>query len=150
MTVRLATEADIPRIIELYGQLTITTTPAELARTPSRDDYHQVFARICEQPGHEQLVAEEGDKVTGSMVFLIVPNLSHNGMPWALIENMVVDKNRRREGIGRLLIEYALKRAKETGCYKIQLESSKSRKEAHAFYRSMGFEASGLGFRLYL
>lgn len=148
--VREAAEADIPRIIELYDQLTISKPAAELKRNPSPEDYREAFARIRQQPGHELLVVEEGGEVSGTMVFLIVPNLSHNGLPWALLENMVVDEKGRRGGTGRLLIDYALKRARETGCYKIQLASTNSRKEAHAFYRSMGFKASARGFRLYL
>lgn len=149
-TVRKAAEADIPRIIELYGQLTISKPAAELKRQASPDDYREVFARIGEQPGHELVVVEEGGEVSGTMVFLIVPNLSHKALPWALIENMVIDQKLRRGGTGKLLIDYALKRAREAGCYKIQLLSSNPRKEAHAFYRSMGFKASARGFRLYL
>ncbi len=149
-SVRPAKEADIPRILELYDQLTISKPDAELGRSPSPEDFRAVFARIREQPGHELVVVEEQGDITGTMVFLIVPNLSHQGLPWAVIENMVVEKNNRRGGTGKLLIDYALKRARETGCYKIQLSSTNSRKEAHAFYRSMGFKASARGFRLYL
>ena len=82
-------------------------------------------------------------------MLLIVPNLSHEGRPWALVENVVVDEQYRRRGIGRLLMNYAVGKAKETGCHKIGLSSDTSRKEAHKFYRSMGFEASAHGFRLY-
>ena len=148
--VRLATEADIPRIIELYRQLTITTSDAEKRQSPSADDYKNVFDQINQQEGHSLLVAEEDGQVTGTMVFLVVPSLSHNGLPWAVIENMVVEENKRRSGAGRLLVEYALKLAGKAGCYKIQLASTNSRKEAHTFYRSMGFIARAKGFRLYL
>ncbi len=148
--VRAATEEDIPRILELYGQLTITTSPAETKQSPSPDDYRKIFARICQLPEYELLVAEEQGKVIGTMVLMIVPNLSHNALPWALIENMVIDASHRRGGTGRLLMDCAVKRAKEVRCYKIQLASTNSRKEAHAFYRSMGFKALAKGFRLYL
>jgi len=46
-------------------------------------------------------------------------------------------------------MEYAVARAKEAGCYKIGLSSDKRRKEAHRFYRSLGFKAEAHGFRLY-
>ncbi|MDP6126933.1 MAG: GNAT family N-acetyltransferase [Dehalococcoidales bacterium] len=81
---------------------------------------------------------------------MVVPNLSNNALPWALIENMVVDAAFRRGGAGRQLTDYAVKRAEEARCYKIQLASTNSRKEAHAFHRSMEFKASAKGFRLYL
>jgi len=83
------------------------------------------------------------------MVLLIVPNLSHHGLPWAVVENVVTDRRFQRKGIGRLMMEYAINRAREAGCYKLQLASSKTREDAHRFYESLGFEASAHGFRLY-
>ena len=148
--VRLANEDDIPHILELYRQLAITTSPTELSRSSTLDDYRRAFAQIQAFTGYELLVAEEQGEVVGTLVLLIVPNLSHGALPWAVVENMVVDNKYRRRGIGKLLMEYAVARAKETGCYKIQLSSAKRRKEAHRFYRSLGFEASAHGFRLYL
>jgi len=147
--VRVATEEDIPRILELYRELAITTSQTEQRGSRSLDDYRRVFAEVSALPGHELLVAEDEGKVVGTMVLLIVPNLSHNALPWALVENMVVDEKYRRRGIGRLLMEYAIAQAKKAGCYKVQLLSNKKRVEAHRFYRSMGFEASAHGFRLY-
>jgi GNAT superfamily N-acetyltransferase len=147
--VRAATENDIPRILELYRQLAIATAPAELDQQPSLEDYRRVFARISTVPGLELLVAEEEDEVIGSLVLFIAPNLSHNGLPWALVENVIVDQKYRRQGIGKLLMDYAITRAKEAGCYRIGLSSDKRRQEAHQFYRKLGFHASAHGFRLY-
>jgi len=100
-------------------------------------------------PGHELLVAEEDGMVVGTMVLLIVPNLSHGALPWALVENIVVDQRYRRKGLGKLLMEYAIARSKEAGCYKLVLNSNKKRREAHRFYSSLGFKASAHGFRMY-
>jgi GNAT superfamily N-acetyltransferase len=62
---------------------------------------------------------------------------------------LVVDGRCRRQGIGRLLVEYALTRAREAGCYKVQLLSSNTRHEAHQFYRALGFDDTAIGFRVY-
>ena len=147
--VRAATEGDIPRILELYRQLAITTSQAEQHQNPSLDDCQRVFAEIDTFPGHELLVAEDEGEVVGTTVLLIVPNLSHSALPWALVENLVVDQRYQRRGTGRLLMDYAIARAKEAGCFKVVLSSDKRRKKAHKFYRSLGFEASAHEFRLY-
>ncbi len=147
--VRAATENDIPRILELYRQLAISTAPVELDQKPSLEDYRRVFGQISAVSGLELLVAEEEGEVAGSLVLFIAPNLSHGGLPWALVENVIVDQKYRRQGIGKLLMDYAIARAKEAGCYRIGLSSDKKRQEAHHFYRSLGFEASSHGFRLY-
>jgi len=147
--VRPATEKDIDRILELYRQLALTTAPSEVSRSPSGGNYRQVYDEINAQSGHELLVVEHQGEVIGTMVLIIVPNLSHQAMPWALAENLVVDQRYRRQGFGKLLMDYAIARAKEAGCYRIGLSSDKRRREAHRFYRSLGFEASAHGFRLY-
>ena len=147
--IRQATEEDIPRILELYRELAITTSEVELSWSPSPDDYRRVLAEICAAPGHELLVAEDQGQVVGTMVLLIVPNLSHGACPWALVENLVIGHGNRRRGLGRLLMDYAIARARDAGCYRIVLSSDKRRREAHRFYRSLGFQASAHGFRLH-
>ena len=143
-TVRPAVESDIPRILELYEEL-----------TGERHDLTQhetkpLFNEISSMSGHELLVAEEDNMVVGTMVLLIVPNFSHGALPWAIMENLVVDPEHRRKGIGRLLTEYAIARAREAGCYKLQLMSSTKRRLAHWFYKRLGFKQSAYGFRMYL
>jgi N-acetylglutamate synthase-like GNAT family acetyltransferase len=143
-TVRQATEQDIPRILELYEELTGERHDL------TRHETEPVFAEISAMPGHELLVAEEDGVVVGTMVLLIVPNFSHGALPWAIAENLVVDPARRRRGVGRLLTDYAIARAREAGCYKLQLLSSTKRRLAHWFYKRLGFKRSAYGFRMYL
>jgi len=142
--VRPATEDDIPRILELYNKL----TGGQHHLSP--DETEPVFAQITAMPGHELLVAEENSAVVGTIVLLVVPNLSHEALPWAIVENLIVDERYHRRGIGRLLMEEAIARARKAGCYKVQLLSNKKRRQAHHFYQGLGFEASAHGFRLYL
>lgn len=147
--IRLAAEEDIPRIIELYRELTISFSQVERSLNPSADDYRKVFADICADPRHELFVAEYQGEVAGTVVLLIVPNLSHAATPWALVENLVVSHKYRRKGIGKKLLEHVVASAKEKGCHRIELCSDRRREEAHRLYRSAGFEASAYGFRIY-
>ncbi len=147
--IRLAKEEDIPRIIELYDELALTTSQVELRQKPSVEDYRQTFARIYAVPGHNLMVADCQGTVVGTMVLLIVPNLAHRACPWAIVENLVVDHSYRRQQVGKLLMEYAIKRARDEGCYKLTLTSNKRRRGAHRFYRSLGMEATAQGFSLY-
>jgi N-acetylglutamate synthase-like GNAT family acetyltransferase len=144
ISIRKATQHDIPRILELYEQLT------DEKQNISSNTVQRVFAEILAMPNQEYLVAEKDNLVVGTLFLQIVPNLTHNARPWAILENIVVDSQYRRQGIGRLLIEQSLSRSREAGCYKVQLLSNKKRTEAHQFYHSSGFEESALGFRLYL
>ena len=78
----------------------------------------------------------------------MVTNLTHTGRPWAVVENVVVAHVHRRRGVGRALMQEAMAQARRVGCYKVQLTSGKHRAEAHAFYRSLGFEAVAEGFKV--
>ena len=60
---------------------------------------------------------------------------------------LVVAKRTRRRGVGRLLMEHAEHLAATAGCEAVELTSAVGRTEAHAFYRSIGYEASSLRFR---
>lgn len=148
-TIRLATEKDIPRIVDLYNELTIATTRVEQVSHPSAEDYRRVFREICADPRHELFIAEDGDRVVGTVILILVPNLSHSATPWALVENLVVTGGHRRRGTGKMLLEYVIVRAREKGCHRIELCSDKRREEAHRLYRSVGFEQSAHGFRIW-
>ena len=121
-----------------------------MLKTNSIWKWVDIFAEIVSMPSYKLFVVEEDGVVVGTMVLLIVPNLSHGALPWAIVENMVIDKRYRRRGIGRLLMEYGIAHARQSRCYKVQLLSNKKRHKAHKFYRSLGFETSAHGFRLYL
>lgn len=57
------------------------------------------------------------------------------------ILGIAVSYDYRRRGVGRLLLEYAENWAKELGINKVRLNSGGARKEAHAFYRAMGYDS---------
>jgi predicted N-acetyltransferase YhbS len=147
--IRLAEKRDVLSLVELYRELTITTSEVEHSRSPSLADYEQVFAEICSDPRQRLLVAEQQGEVVGTIVVLVIPNLSHNATPWALLENLIVTERYRRRGLGRMLLEHAVGLAKESGCHMVELCSDARRKKAHILYNSMGFEAQAHCFRLY-
>ena len=147
--IRLATANDIPRILELYNELAITTSEVESNKEPSLRDYKRTLNEIRSIPGYQLLVAEDKGEILGTMVFIIVPNLAHKNCPWAIVEYLIIDQRYQRQNVGRQLMKYAIAEAKKAGCYKIVLSSNKKRKVAHRFYRSLGFEASSHGFSIY-
>ncbi len=147
--IRLAEERDVPRIVELYRELTISDSSVEHTRNPTLADYQLIFGEIRSDPRQKLLVAELQGEVVGTIVLLVVPNLSHNGTPWAFLENLIVTEKHRRRGLGRMLLEHAVELARKSGCHMVELCSDVRRKEAHDLYNSMGFEAQAHCFRLY-
>lgn len=143
--VREATEADLPRLVELLAQL---GPGREDALDPLPERYYHAWRRLRETPGNTVLVAESAGRLAGTLTLTIVPNLTHRGSPYAILENVVVDESHRSQGIGERLVQYAVQAARDAGCYRVSLTSNKRRLEAHRFYRRLGFEASHEGFRI--
>ena len=57
-----------------------------------------LFNEILADKNHHIIVAEADGKIVSSCVCVVVPNLTHNQQPYALIENVVTDKNYRKNG----------------------------------------------------
>ena len=147
--IRLAEERDVARIVELYRELTITDSQVEHSRKPTLTDYQLVFAEIRSDPRQKLFVVEIDGEVVGTIELLIIPNLSHNGTPFAFLENLIVTEKHRKKGLGRMLLEHAAELARKSGCHMVELCSDVRRKEAHKLYGSMGFEVQAHCFRLF-
>jgi GNAT superfamily N-acetyltransferase len=146
VSIRNAVEEDVPRILELYRQL--SHNPGDYQPAPVSDCCN-ILRRMQEHPGYSLLVAEDNSRVVGTTMMAILPGFAHLTSPFAVIEYVVVDEKRRSQGIGKLLMEHCRTLAKEAGCYKIMLTSDNRRERAHKFYESLGYEASAHGFRYY-
>lgn len=146
--VRLARPSDAEALHGLYTGL----ADSEDARPADIGHIASVLAEPAGGSGRLLLVAdiEHGPVVGTADVVIVEGNLTHRGRPWAIVENVVVAEASRRHGVGRALLEEAVESARRRGCYKVQLLSAKARHEAHAFYRSLGFEPVAEGFRTYL
>lgn len=149
-TIREATEADLPQLVALLAQLAPDDPEREGMSSPLPYEYHIVMRQILETPGQHIFVLEERGKIVGTAALSVVPNISHRGTPYAIVENVVVDQKVRSKGHGELLMRHAIEEARRAGCYKVSLTSSKRRADAHRFYKRLGFERTHDAFRLNL
>jgi len=140
LTFREATEDDLPRLLDLLNEL--APDEARLSENQARE----IFRRSLRYPSYRHHLAFDGTECVGAFALLIVDNLGHRGAPFAVIENIVVTRARRREGIGRAMLERALDLSRRAGCYKLSLSTNLKRTEAHAFYERLGFERHGYSF----
>ncbi|MGZ4920114.1 MAG: N-acetyltransferase family protein [Halobacteriota archaeon] len=150
LRIRKARLSDLQGILQLYAQLFAGTDQAEENAETITPAHRTTFSEIDRDPGTSLLVAESSGRVLGTLSVTIVPNLSHRGRHWAIIENVVVDKDIQRASVGTALVQYAIALAQERDCFQIVLSSSVHRKDSHRFYKSLGFEAYGYSFKRYL
>jgi GNAT superfamily N-acetyltransferase len=146
VVVRPARDDDIARIVELFEHGSLTQgkeDPDDL--TP----YRAALDDIAQGPGGV-LVAQLGEEVVGVCQLIVFRHLQSRGGRCAEIESVHVHPDRRGTGIGTVLMEAAIARARELGCYRVQLTSNQARPDAHRFYRALGFDPSHQGFKMLL
>lgn len=150
LLVRDATEADLPRVIEIINAGAVAGREGEQLGPPLPASYIDAFNEITGRHGGHVFVAELHGEIVGTVQMLILPNLSHLGRPIAQLESMHVVAEHRGTRIGEAMVERAIAEARLHGCFRVQLTSNKVRHDAHRFYKRLGFEASHEGFKLAL
>jgi glucosamine-phosphate N-acetyltransferase len=88
----------------------------------------------------------DDEKVCGMITIIIEQKLIHNGASVAHIEDLVIDKEYRKQGIGKKLLEYAIDLAKKSNCYKVILDCDK---DLISFYKKNEFKEKGIQMSLY-
>jgi GNAT superfamily N-acetyltransferase len=62
------------------------------------------------------------------------------------VSALVVDERHRHGGVGRSLLAAVENEARRRGCALVFLTTAERRKDAHAFYRRLGWEETGRRF----
>ena len=139
MEIRELNENDLESLIKLYEQLDGKNGDfaVEDARAIWKNEIEgnqniKYFGAI-ENSAKEQ-------NVVSTCYAVIIPNLTRLGGAICFVENVVTDKNYRKQGLGKKVMEKAIEFAREKKCYKVILESGAWRTEAHQFYRNLGFD----------
>ena len=134
--IREITPSDLDGLLKLYTQLLENEIPDKT------DDVLMLWNRIISNNDHHIIVAEEDGKIVSSCVCVIVPNLTHNQRPYALVENVVTDENYRSRGLATACLNYAKSIAQKENCYKIMLMTGSKKESTLNFYRRAGYNSS--------
>ncbi|MFJ8595123.1 GNAT family N-acetyltransferase [Streptomyces sp. NPDC093598] len=141
--VRSAAEADVSALLALYSELNPDDAPLPQASADA------IWAAISRQQGRTVLVADAGGTLAGTADCIVVPNLTRGGRAILFVENVVVAGSFQRRGVGRQLMEAAVRLGESAGCYKVQLLAADD-EYVHTFYRACGFRSLAEGFRRYI
>jgi ribosomal protein S18 acetylase RimI-like enzyme len=117
----------LEKLIPQLGAHKIPPTWEELSKLVTSESSSLLVARQ----------SKEDDPIVGILCLTIyrVPT----GLR-SIIEDVIVDENARRQGIGEALMRYAINLAREAGADGVSLTSNPKRKAANQLYQSMGFE----------
>ena len=136
MEFRRLTASDLPSLLELYRQL-----DADDAESTAEHSI-EVWKEIERNPDIRYFGAVDGGRVVSSCYAVYIPNLTRGNRGICFIENVITDKEYRKQDLASRMIDMAVSFAKERHCYKVILQSGMSRTEAHRFYESKGFNGT--------
>lgn len=96
------------------------------------------LAQVLGHAGTTIFVAEEDGRLVAMATLHILPNMTFDGRPYALVENVATLKLAQGKGIGRKVMEHLVQTAWAANAYKIMLLTGKDL-GARGFYEKLGF-----------
>ena len=134
-TIRELENKDFQQLMELYTHLHEKDIPEMDERVSS------VWETILADKNHHIIVAELNGKIISSCVCVIIPNLTRNQRPYALVENVVTHSDFRGKGIATACLNYAREISKSENCYKLMLLTGSKNENTLNFYRRAGYNS---------
>lgn len=137
VNIRECLESDLPVVVHLLNQLSETANgPEELSSAAVAG----VFVECRRHPEfYLNLVAEMDGRVVGFESVVFYKTLFHKGGT-ALINELVIDREARRAGIGAALVERARQEALARGMDEMEVGTEVDNHVARAFYARCGFD----------
>ncbi len=101
-----------------------------------------IAARLDEwnrTPHAAVLVAELEGELAGVAAVSASPHFARPGRT-ARLAGLVVDAAHRRSGVAKRLVDVVEQHARDWGCDRVEITSSRHRDAAHAFYAALGYQ----------
>ena len=133
--VREAIKKDLNELLNLYFFLHEKNIPE------NSEHLENTWKTIIEDINHHIVVKEINGKIVSSCVCVIVPNLTRNIRPYALIENVVTNEGYCGKGYATECLNYAKEIAIKNNCYKMMLLTGTKNENTVAFYKSAGYNS---------
>ncbi len=129
-----ATERDVPLILEFIRELAAYESHPDRFEATEARLHDTLFGA---EPAASVIFAFNGDKPVGFAVFYFTYS-TFAGLPGLYLEDLFVKPEVRRLGVGRQLLRYLARLAKEKGCWRIEWAVLHWNETAVGFYRKLG------------
>ncbi len=149
MNFRKATKNDVIVIVEMIADDQLGKK-RENFHIPLPSEYVNAFENIDSDENQELIVVENEDlEIIGTLQLSFIQYLTYRGGIRAQIEAVRIRKDKRGLGIGKIMFEWAINRAKQRNAHLIQLTTDKKRPKAIKFYEDLGFKQSHEGMKMH-
>ena len=149
MKFREATKTDLLQIVEMIADDELGKA-RENYQIPLPVEYLNAFEKINSDENQELIVVENEDlEIIGTLQLSFIQYLTYRGGIRAQIEAVRIRNDKRGLGIGKIMFEWAINRAKARKAHLLQLTTDKKRPKAIKFYEKLGFKQSHEGMKMH-
>ncbi len=132
--IREIVKEDLDGLLQLYTHL------HDNPMSKHSDALSSLWDKILEDQNHHIIVAVIDEKIVSSCVCVIIPNLTNQQRPYALIENVVTEEAYRKRGLATECLNFAKDIALRENCYKIMLLTGSKLDSTLQFYEQAGYD----------
>lgn len=143
MEIRKARKEDIGHLLDLLSQVLeihAKLRPDLFVSGTTKYNKEQLETMIGDKMKPIYVAAIDGDVVGYAMCQIRVPSANMYPVKIFHLDDLCVDENHRKQGIGKALYQKVLEEAKENDCYEITLNAWPGNDEALHFYEKMGLK----------
>jgi len=97
------------------------------------------FRRLKDRPDYIFLAAKNDGRLVGSVLGIVCEELYGDCVPFMVVEDVIVDAEWRRKGIGSALMSELERLATELNCGYVIFVTEVERTDAQRFYESLGY-----------
>lgn len=138
ISIREATKEDLAALASLMNELGYSTSLEEMEIR---------FDNISNHPDYKTFIVCEEDQIVGMAGVVHNYFFEQNGKYVRLVA-FVISHSNRKKGLGKLLLKYVERWAKNSGATSIFLNCGNrdERKQAHKFYQKSGYQIKSSGY----
>ena len=131
MKFRKAAKSDVVEIVRMIADDELGKT-RENFQIPLPEEYVLAFEKINSDKNQELIVVEDdSSEIIGTLQLSFIQYLTYRGGIRSQIEAVRIRKDKRGLGIGKIMFEWAIKRAKERKAHLLQLTTDKNNSLNH-------------------
>ncbi len=131
--IREADIRDLDKLLELYSALFGKSI------LEKNEDTVRIWNRIMSDRTYHVIIAEENGVLVSTCTCVIIPNLTYDQRPFAVVENIVTKSEYRAQGFATACLQEAQKIAESENCFRIMLVTQSKLQSTHKFYEKLGY-----------
>lgn len=137
LTIRPATEADLPALLDIYNDIILHTT-AVYDYEPHTLEMRQIWYRAKEEGRYPVFVAEEEGRTVGFSSF--GPFRAWAAYQFTVENSIYVASDQRGKGVGKALLAPLITAARERGMHALIASIDATNEASLRLHRDFGFE----------